>query len=222
MRYARLFKDSLGSDDDDQKLADFCYSAGARKEHHHNRLVVLGRSGAQLRSRLTRRLADENASDGIIQGKSTSSVGDITFVFTGQGAQWWQMGRRTLWGRAHLSRPIDSIDALLTPLALWSLVDEMMNPESRNKLTDSSDQYRATSDFRGLRSPWPNFGNPGASYLPRSLAIVSAKLQLPTLQVFIHSTTLYKSSFIAADCKTPQGATAGWLRLEYQPPRPAN
>lgn len=129
-RYAMLFKDALDSEDNDQRLADICYSAGARKEHHQNRLVVLGRSGAQLRSRLTRRLADENASDGIVQGKSTSNVGDITFVFTGQGAQWWQMGRQLYADEPILRDVIDCIDALLTPLASWSLADEMMNPQS--------------------------------------------------------------------------------------------
>jgi amino acid adenylation domain-containing protein len=129
-RYLKLFKDTLDSEDSDQRLADICYSAGARKEHHHHRLVVLGRSGAQLRSRLARRLADENAREGIVQGKSTSSVGDITFVFTGQGAQWWQMGRQLYADEPVFRDAIDRIDALLTPLTAWSLVDEMMDPQS--------------------------------------------------------------------------------------------
>lgn len=133
--YATRFKDSIGSVSNEENLADLCYSAGARKEHHSNRLVVLGRSGGQLRSRLTRRLVDENASDGIIQGKSTANVGDITFVFTGQGAQWWKMGRELYADEPIFRDVIDRIDALLTPLASWSLaswslVDEMMNPDS--------------------------------------------------------------------------------------------
>ncbi len=128
--YIELIKDSLGSGDNDENLADLCYSAGARKEHHQNRLVVLGRNGDQLRSRLTKRLSDENATDGIVQGKSTTSVGDITFVFTGQGAQWWQMGRELYADEPIFRDVVDSIDALLTPLASWSLVGEMMNAES--------------------------------------------------------------------------------------------
>ncbi len=130
VNYAKLIKEALGSDDNDQEIANFCYSAGARKEHHQNRLVVLGRNGAQLRSRLSRRLADENASDGIVQGKSTSNPGDITFVFTGQGAQWWQMGRELYASEPVFRDVIDSIDASLTQFTSWSLTDEMMNPAS--------------------------------------------------------------------------------------------
>lgn len=140
INYAKRIKDLLGSDDDDQKLADLCYSAGARKELHHNRLVVIGRSCDPLRSRLTRWLADENASDGIIQGKSASSAGDITFVFTGQGAQWWQMGRELYADEPVFRDVIDSIDALLMPLASWSLTDEMMNQKS-----ESSSRIHLTS-----------------------------------------------------------------------------
>ncbi len=132
IQYVKRFRDSLGLQVHDENLTDLCYSAGARKEHHHNRLVVLGRDSDQLRSRLTRRLADENASDGIIQGKSAANVGDITFVFTGQGAQWWQMGRELYSNEPIFRDVIDNIDALLKPFASWSLTDEMMNPESED------------------------------------------------------------------------------------------
>ena len=175
--YGRLIKDSLGSIDNDQKLADLCYSAGARKEHHQNRLVVLGRNSAQLRSRLTRRLADENASDGIIQGKSTANVGDITFVFTGQGAQWWQMGRELYADEPVFRDVIDRIDGLLTPLASWSLVDEMMNPEfetsSRIHLTSIA-QPAIFALQVGLAELWKSWGIEPTRVVGHSVGEVAA------------------------------------------------
>ncbi len=127
-RYVKLFRDAIHSEVSDHELANVCYSSGARKEHHNHRIVVLGSCGNQLRSRLNRRLADDTATDGIIHGKSTTNVGDITFVFTGQGAQWWQMGRGLYANEPIFREVIDKIDSLLTPLASWSLVHEMMSP----------------------------------------------------------------------------------------------
>ncbi len=175
--YAKLIKNLLDSDTNASKLTDFCYSAGARKEHHHNRLVILGRSSAQLRSRLTRRLADENASDGIIQGKSISNVGDITFVFTGQGAQWWQMGRELYADEPIFRDAIDSIDTLLTPLASWSLADEMMNPES-----ETSSRIHLTSIAQpaifalqvGLAELWKSWGIEPTKVIGHSVGEVAA------------------------------------------------
>ena len=175
--YLKLFEDSIGSDDNEQSLAELCYSAGARKEHHQNRLVVLGSSGDEMRSRLKRRLADESATDGIVQGKSTSSVGDITFVFTGQGAQWWQMGRELYANEPIFRDVIESIDALLTPLASWSLVNEMMNPEC-----ETSSQIHLTSIAQpaifalqvALAELWKSWGIEPAKVIGHSVGEVAA------------------------------------------------
>ncbi|QEG23834.1 non-ribosomal peptide synthetase/type I polyketide synthase [Mariniblastus fucicola] len=175
--YMQLIKESISTDDNDQNLADFCYSAGARKEHHQNRLVVLGRSGDELRSRLTRRLTDENATAGIVQGKSTTNVGDITFVFTGQGAQWWQMGRELYANEPVFKNLIDRIDALLAPLASWSLVNEMMNAES-----ESSSRIHLTSIAQpaifalqvALAELWKSWGIEPAKVIGHSVGEVAA------------------------------------------------
>ncbi len=73
-------------------FADICYSAGARKEHHDHRLVVLGQDAAQMRQRLGAWLRGTGPVEGIVAGRTPATRAAPVFVYTGQGAQWWAMG----------------------------------------------------------------------------------------------------------------------------------
>ena len=72
-------------------LSDVCAAAGMRKEHHPHRLVVIGRSRQEMRKRLANWLRDGSAT-GVVSGHTAAST-PLVFVFTGQGTQWWAMGR---------------------------------------------------------------------------------------------------------------------------------
>lgn len=130
--YVAQFRDSLEELDSERDLADLCYSAGSRKENHFNRLAVIGSSRDELRRRLARFL-NNPSTDQIIQGKAASGSGNLVFVFTGQGAQWWKMGRELFVSEPIFSRMIERIDALLMPLSGWSLVEEMTAPQGEEE-----------------------------------------------------------------------------------------
>ncbi len=140
------------SDSDERQLGkvplleDICYSAGARKEHHADRLVLLGSDAAEIRARMASWLADE-PSEGVIEGKSSGSAGDIVFVFTGQGAQWWRMGRDLYAAEPVFRRCVDDIDQRLRPLAGWSLIDEMIRTATRVAVEDRPNQRCSAGDL---------------------------------------------------------------------------
>src|SRR5207247_11441792 len=107
-------------------LSDVCAAAGERREHHPQRLVVIGQSVAETRTCLTTWRRDGTAA-GVVSGR-TAAHGPLVFVFTGQGAQWWGMGRELLDREPIVRRTIEDIDARLRPLMGWSLLAEMMRP----------------------------------------------------------------------------------------------
>ncbi len=111
--YVQAFDDVLANIQDDRELADLCYSAGARKEQHSNRLVVIGKDRDELRGRLERWRTDRQTAAGIIHDKSTSDTGELVFVFTGQGAQWWKMGRELYSSEPVFRDVVKRVDALL-------------------------------------------------------------------------------------------------------------
>src|SRR5262249_54915913 len=90
--YVEAYRELLA--DTSLDIADVCYSAGERKEHHDHRLVALGLDAAELRKRLGAWLRSSGTVDGIVVGRARNTVPSLVFVYTGQGAQWWAMGRQ--------------------------------------------------------------------------------------------------------------------------------
>jgi acyl transferase domain-containing protein len=90
--YVQEFRTLLADASTD--VADLCSAAGDRKEHHLHRLVISGRSRAELRKRAALWLRD-GAAAGAISGRTGPAVAPV-FVFAGQGSQWWAMGRQLL------------------------------------------------------------------------------------------------------------------------------
>ena len=80
----------------EENLADICYTAGARREHHEHRLAIVGVDAAQMHHRLSGWLRSSEPVDGVIVGHAASPRSAPVFVYTGQGVQWWAMGRQLL------------------------------------------------------------------------------------------------------------------------------
>ncbi len=107
------------------RLAEFCTSAGNRKEHHERRLVVFGKDRTQLQRRIAAWLAGADQVKGVVAGRPSKSIKNLTFVYTGQGAQWWAMGQQLLEREPIFRDRLESIDRLLSPLSGWSLLDKI-------------------------------------------------------------------------------------------------
>ena len=156
-RYVAAFADLL--DDHSLSLTDVCYSAGARKEQHLDRLVVSGPNRETLQQRLRDWLENPADAVGIVRGKESSQLTPLTFVFTGQGAQWWAMGRELLTREPLYRKTIEKIDALLQPLAGWSLLAEMQRPESESKINQTAFAQPAIFALQvGLSELWKSWG----------------------------------------------------------------
>jgi len=114
-------------------LAEVCYSAGARKEQHDDRLVVIGEDTRRMRQRLSDWLRQADPVDGVVTGRPGGSSPPV-FVYTGQGAQWWGMGRVLLDREPVFRATVAEIDGLLRPLADWSLVAELTRNEAESRI----------------------------------------------------------------------------------------
>ncbi len=129
--YSRLLREAA------LPLADMCYSAGARKEHHGQRLAVMGRSHEEMREKLSAWLGNPEGADGVVTGNAAPKSGPITFVFTGQGPQWWGMGQQLLEREPLVRRTIERIDDKMRRLGDWSLLEEMTRPEETSCIDET-------------------------------------------------------------------------------------
>lgn len=118
----------------DFSLQDICRAANTRGFHHSRRLSLVANSKEQLADHLEIFLKG-NAHPAIISGASQSSDEIKTvFVFSGQGPQWWGMGRELLKGEPVFRDTVERCHAILDEYSDWSLLDELSVDEASSRV----------------------------------------------------------------------------------------
>jgi acyl transferase domain-containing protein/NADPH:quinone reductase-like Zn-dependent oxidoreductase/thioesterase domain-containing protein/acyl carrier protein len=154
-------------------VSDVCAASGMRKEHHPHRLVIIGRSRQEVRKRLASWLRDGSAT-GVVSGH-TAPYTPLVFVFTGQGTQWWAMGRDLFQREPVFRRAIEEIDARFRSLAGWSLVTELFRPEAESRIDHTDVAQPAIFAVQvGLAELWKTWGVQPAKVVGHSMGEVAA------------------------------------------------
>ncbi|KAF6820842.1 beta-ketoacyl synthase domain-containing protein, partial [Colletotrichum plurivorum] len=101
-------------------LRDLAFTLSEKRSLHFNRAFLLADKTA----------VDEGA---LILGKKSPEKPKIGFVFTGQGAQWSQMGKALVAAFPAVKDVLKRLDAVLETTVVppsWSLLDELVEPRS--------------------------------------------------------------------------------------------
>ncbi|MCJ1391686.1 hypothetical protein MMC18_004551 [Xylographa bjoerkii] len=102
------------------KLPDLAYTLSERRSHHFNRGYIVTQS--------------TNLDEGsFVYGKKSSEAPKIGFIFTGQGAQWSQMGKdlvETFPAAKSLLKHLDDVLQSTPNPPSWSLLRELVEPRS--------------------------------------------------------------------------------------------
>ena len=91
-------------------LAAVCHTAGARREHHPQRVAVLARSAAEATDLLDRHSRDERPAGVWSAVAEPGGLGRIAFLFTGQGAAYPGMARALHGRSAAFARTLERCD----------------------------------------------------------------------------------------------------------------
>lgn len=136
-------------------LSDVCYTAAAGRSHFSHRLAVVSSTREELRERLLDR------STGNEGAESPGSQGSrIAFLFTGQGGQYVNMGRRLYEGEPLFRRVIDRCDEYLRPYLPRSL-RSVLYPDAGETTPLDETQYTHVAMFAvqyGLAALWRSWG----------------------------------------------------------------
>ncbi len=111
-------------------LPSVCFTASARRSHHEHRLALVGKSKAELIAPLEAFLKGEKRAG----RKETDEPRKLALVFSGQGPQWFAMGRQLLQESPVFRQKIEECDALLRAHASWSLLEELQREEAASRL----------------------------------------------------------------------------------------
>jgi amino acid adenylation domain-containing protein len=116
-------------------FADVVGTLALRRSHLDHRLVVMAKS------------ADEAAGAlrGVAAGRPQATVASgrrsgerrLVFVFSGQGSQWWAMGRGLLQQDRRFRAAVERCDALFRRLSGWSLIEQLMQPMDSSRISET-------------------------------------------------------------------------------------
>ena len=130
--------------------ADLAWSASARRSHLERRIAVVGEDRAAWRARLAERLSEP---------MDAPAHGRLAFVFSGQGPQWHAMGRELLAQEPAFRTVIEECDALLRPLAGWSLLQELARDEATSRMAETEVAQPALFALQvALAALWKSWG----------------------------------------------------------------
>ncbi|MCH8314199.1 MAG: type I polyketide synthase, partial [Nitrospinae bacterium] len=177
--FARLYLDFFSSKDDCD-LHDICYTASLRRSHHDYRFAVAGKSVQDFKEGLQAFLNDEKH-HGLSTGKRISldisgeEKPKIAFVFSGQGPQWWGMGRQLMQQEPVFRAAIKKCDELFSRHADWSLWHELMAEETLSKIHETHITQPAIFSIQvGLADLWRSWGIAPSAVIGHSIGEAAA------------------------------------------------
>ncbi len=158
----------------DASVVDLCHTASLRRTHYDYRLAVVGRSKGELSARL-REYLDQASSSAPAIVQSGATAPRLGFVFSGQGPQWYAMGRELLAEEAVFRGLIEKCDELLRPLSGWSLLQELALPEENSRLDETEVAQPALFALQvALAALWKSWGVSPEAVIGHSVGEIAA------------------------------------------------
>ena len=118
---------------------NLCWTAAQRKTHHDYRLAIVASSASELAERLQSYIDSGTAQAGVAVGRREAGrEPSLAFVYSGQGPQWWGMGRQLLESNAIFRNVIEDCDALMRRWAPWSLLEELQRDEASSRIESTA------------------------------------------------------------------------------------
>jgi len=140
-------------------LTDLCFTAGVRRSVLDHRLAVLGSDREEIATRLEAWLRD-GAAPGLCVGRTAADAPPrLAFVFSGQGPQWYAMGRELMAQEPVFRARMAECDALVSSFAGWSLLAELSADEAGSRLGDTAIAQPALFAIQvSLTALWASWG----------------------------------------------------------------
>lgn len=158
---------------DSAGLSDFALNAATRRSMHVFRMTVEGRSSNELRERLLAFARGEQTT-GVTSGEAASRSGPV-FVFSGQGAQWFAMGRQLYEREAVFREALQACDAALRRCGGWALLPEFLADEKSSRMMDTAIAQPAICAIQiALAAQWAHWGVRPAVAVGHSVGEVAA------------------------------------------------
>ena len=197
---AKGYQEIIQAFDGNISLDELCYSANARKTNHAQRVAVVANSKNDLKEKLSKILNEKLDSDIIAARVNKNSQGKLAYVFSGQGAQWWGMGRELYREKPIFRSAIEAVDLEFQKLSNWSIVDEMMRSEAGSRMDETVIAQPALMAIQiALAKLWIEAGVHADGVIGHSIGEIAAAHSAGVLSLQEAVTVIYHRSRIQSN-----------------------
>ncbi|MDR3636765.1 MAG: beta-ketoacyl synthase N-terminal-like domain-containing protein, partial [Isosphaeraceae bacterium] len=171
---ARSFDEFLVNRPEGVALDDVAASAALRRTHHDHRLAIVAHSEQEL-SMALREFAAGNTPAGTVEGRASGSKPRLAFVCSGQGPQWWAMGRELLREEPVFRDTVARCDAVVRRLGPWTLLDALTADEAASRMNVTAIAQPCLFAIQvALAALWDSWGVQPEAVLGHSVGEVAA------------------------------------------------
>ncbi|MEA3209803.1 MAG: hypothetical protein QOE70_2860 [Chthoniobacter sp.] len=157
-------------------LPDLTYTLGARRNHHPYRLTLVTRSLGELIQELDAfAIKQDSVKVRTAFASRPEQAPRIAFVMSGQGPQWWGMGRELMRHEPVFREILERCDAAMAPWARFSLLEELGRPEETSQMHRTEIAQPAIFAVQvALAELWKSWGVQPAAVVGHSVGEIAA------------------------------------------------
>ena len=176
MKLVAWLTERLNLNGDSPLLPDLTYTLGARRNHHPYRLTLVAQSQSDLIQELDAFAIKQDSVK--VQSSFTprpESPPRVAFVMSGQGPQWWGMGRELMQHEPVFRQVIEQCDAAMRGITNFSLLEELTRSEETSQMHRTEVAQPAIFAMQvGLAELWKSWGVQPAAVAGHSVSEIAA------------------------------------------------
>src|SRR6185437_13060294 len=172
---AGVWRQFLADGPEDLSLHDLAANAALRRSHHDHRLALVAHSREELAEHLAAFAAGQPAPGASAERATAGQRPRLAFVCSGQGPQWWAMGRPLLEQEPIFRAVIQRCDEIVRRLGSWSLLDELNADEAHSRMAVTAISQPAIFALQvALAALWRSWGVYPEAVMGHSVGEVAA------------------------------------------------
>ncbi len=157
-------------------LPDLAYTLGGRRNHHPYRLTLVAQSMAEVVQELGGFAAgDQSPKLRTAFAPRPEHAPRVAFVMSGQGPQWWGMGRELMLHEPVFRQAMERCAEAMRPWARFSLLEELGRSESESQMSRTEIAQPAIFAMQmALSELWKSWGVQPAAIVGHSVGEIAA------------------------------------------------
>ncbi|WP_342220860.1 SDR family NAD(P)-dependent oxidoreductase [Candidatus Fukatsuia endosymbiont of Tuberolachnus salignus] len=175
-------------------LNDICFNAGKYRSTLNHHIAITATDKQDCINKINAFLEGDILS-GVEYFSNSRKTPRLGFIFTGQGPQWYAMGRELIAKEPLFRKTVEDIDELFLILSGWSLLEEMNRSKVESNISDTRIAQPAIMAIQiALVELWKQYGIEPAGLVGHSIGEVAAAYASGALNMEQAVTVIYHRS----------------------------